>query len=369
MATVTQTLDVDLDIAGDVQASAMLGGTRIVVLTTDGDVVLYNIEAGSQRRLFRTSSGGVVYSDGGFDPSSPSSIYAMDDIFVLVNDVKTHGFVYNFAQNYLLHLTRGDYLVEHCKYPIALFRGDDGDPYMIYGTDWNRVDIANLATRQVVTADKSLIEVDAEKRHIDFYKDFDEANKLLWPRGFDYFYGKLALSPSKTKFLSAGWYWGSYDAATVFDIAEFVSNHRVTSCHVYFLEHEGRSVCWVDDGTIAVPYNPAHENENDDEDQPSKTFEDVWQIRLYYADKRGEKAKEVVTLSEPVDLASAELVYQIDEARFCAFSKTIGLVVIARDGRVLLRDPSVTPTSYDEARRVFLSQDGKRVRGFAVAAT
>ncbi|MCL2652702.1 MAG: hypothetical protein FWD63_02810 [Propionibacteriaceae bacterium] len=362
MATITQSIDVTLDISGNIQASALLGDTRLVALTTDGYVIMHEIDTNTQRRLFRTGSNIVVYPDGGFDPSSPSSIYTMGDIFVLVNDFKAHGFVYNFAQDYLLCLTREDKLLNHCKYPIALFRGGDGDPYMIYGTDWDRVDVANLATRQVVTADKSRIEVDAEKHHIDFDKDFDEAIKLLWPTEFDHFYGKLALSPSKTKFVSAGWYWGSYDDAAVFDIAEFVGNHRVTSCHLYSLVHEGRSVCWVDDDTIAVPYKPAHE---DDDDQ-IQTFDEDWQIRLYRADRREKKAKEVVLPSEPVNLASTELVYQIDEARFCAFSKTIGLVVIARDGRVLLQDPTITPTSYDEAHGVFLSHEGKRIRVFAV---
>ena len=75
---------------------------------------------------------------------------------------------------------------------------------MIYGVAWNKIHVANLTTRQVLTADKSLIEEGAEQHH------------------FDYFFGGLTISPNGKKFLSAGWIWGSYDACAIYDIEDFI---------------------------------------------------------------------------------------------------------------------------------------------------
>ena len=102
-------------------------------------------------------------------------------------------------------MQREDYYAEHSSYPIALFKDDSGIPHLIYSQAWNHTQIMNLDTRQVLTAAKSLIEENAEEKHLKFYAEHEESNKLLWPRSYDYFFGALSLSPNQKNFLSTGW--------------------------------------------------------------------------------------------------------------------------------------------------------------------
>jgi len=73
---------------------------------------------------------------------------------------------------------------------------------LIHAVDWNRLEVLNLDTLQNLTAAKSLIEEDAEKRHLEFVARHTGANadNRPWPHPFDYFYGALLLSPDKSYF-------------------------------------------------------------------------------------------------------------------------------------------------------------------------
>ena len=362
-----QMADAEFDLPSAIQAAALTAPTQAVVLTCSGEVVLCDLES-SDHTTLSTTSENFVYTDGGFDPTAASSIYTMDDIIVVVNDYLRHGFVFNPTHGYRLHLQRGSYHADISRYPIAMFHGKDGDPCLIYGTDWNRVDIANLATRQVLTADKSLIEVGAEQRHLDFYAHHDESNKLLWPRGFDYFFGHLSISPDQTRFMSVGWVWGSADSCMVFDIGDFLSNHRVNACTVGVWEHESRAMCWVDEDTVAAAVNPSVEYDFDpDEDDAGvgpQVPEDVWQIRLYHADSSNLSA--TIALDQPLNLTRATLAYQAGQDRFIAFSDTLGLAAIGRDGHVELYDPAFSPNYYDQASQQFIRHTGTRITLYTI---
>jgi len=128
----------------------------------------------------------------------------------------------------------------------------------------------------------------------------DEGNKLLWPRGFDHFYGRLSVSPDRTRFMIAGW----------------------------------------------VP-------------------EDVWRIRPCHADGSGLAA--TIVLDQPLNLARATLAYQAGRDRFVAFSDTLGLAVIGRDGHIELREPAFSPDSYDQTSQQFISHAGTRITLHTIA--
>ena len=172
------------------------------------------------------------YSDGGFDTLAQTSIYTLNEILVVVNDFKRHGFVHYPDKYHALHLWREDYHVDISTYPIALYKNSDGVPHLVFAEAWNHVQIMNLDTRQILTASKSLIERNAEEKHIEFYKKFSEDNKLAWPRPYDYFFGKLYISPNQKKFSSAGWVWGSYDSYLVFDIDNFIYSNRISDIKI-----------------------------------------------------------------------------------------------------------------------------------------
>ncbi|MEO1032549.1 MAG: hypothetical protein AAFX55_14150, partial [Bacteroidota bacterium] len=258
---ITVAHNITLDTEEKIITSAASSLNELVMLLSSGDVIRYDINRQDAKRLFSVKSS-VSYKDGGFDINAKSTIYTLDAIVVIVNDYKQHGFVHYPEKYKKLRLWREDYHADISRYPIALFKNDIGIPHLIFSEAWNHLQIMNLDSRQILTASKSLIEENAEERHIEFYKKHKEDNKLPWPRPYDYFFGKLEMSPNNESFLSAGWVWGSYDAYKVYEVKHFIENNRIADIPLGYCEHSNRAACWIDDKTVAVAYNPL---EKDDE--------------------------------------------------------------------------------------------------------
>jgi hypothetical protein len=189
---------------GKIEAAILSKNNEAILLTSRGQVIRFNFDKQKIEQLFSVNNE-INYPDSGFDITSKTSIYTLGEIVVVANDFKTHAFVHYPGKYSNLHLWRKDYHADISSYPIALFKNEDGDPCLIYGQAWNHVQVMNLDTRRILTAAKSLIEENAEENHIAFYKKHEETNKLTWPREYNYFFGKLFISPDQKKFLSAGW--------------------------------------------------------------------------------------------------------------------------------------------------------------------
>jgi len=343
-----------LKIQDNICTASLCSKDELIILTTKGEVFLYNMGSRDLVLLFETNpSRGIKYSDGGFDPMAESTIYTMDSIIVVVNDYKKHGFVLNRKEKYLLHISRWDYHASISKYPIALFRNDNGDPHLIYGVDWNHLQIANLTTRQILTADKSLIIENAEQQRIDFYKRYEERNKLLWPRSYDYFFARLIVSPNEKNFMSAGWVWGSFDYFTLYNINDFISNHRIKYTDIGGWEHNDRGTCFVDDETIGIIYNL-----DEEESCGKKDYE----IRLYHTDGRGEKGK--IVLNTPLNLNGAELFYRKENQCFYIISPKIGIAIISQSGEIVFQSSAFIPKRYEEGQNLFIDYAEKQIRIF-----
>jgi len=347
----------ELDWQDDIQAASMYSENEIVILTCKGVVFIYNCQTRESRELFEINpEHGVQYSDGNFDPSAVSSVYTMDSVVVVTNDYKTHGFVLNQEEKYLIDLWRKDYYAEISKYPIALFRNEKDEPCLIFGEAWNHVQIANLTSRQILTADKSLIEEDAEQKHIEMQKKYKaHMNKLFWPNEYDYFYGKLLLSPDNKKFLSAGWEWGSCNCYRMYDINDFVANRRIKDVAIGRWEHNDRAVCFVNNDTIAVIHNP---NLDVLYQEGDLSKDSAYEIRLYHSDGRGEKS--AISLTESLDLDKAELFYHQGNQCFYVFSEKIGTAVISLSGELEFHKPDFIPQKYDELHDRFVKYDKRQ---------
>lgn len=214
-----------------IMTAALSKSNEVVMLMSSGSVIRLNLDDRNRKQLFSVKSN-FEYSDGGFDISAKTSIYTIDEIVVVVNDYKSHGVVHYPGKYHALHLWRKDYHADISTYPITLYKNTDGVPHLIFGEAWNHIQIMNLDSRQILTASKSLIEENAEERHIEYYKKHSEDNKLPWPRPYDYFFGKLFLSPDQNKFLSAGWAWGSHDYYNIYDIDNFINSNRISDLNI-----------------------------------------------------------------------------------------------------------------------------------------
>lgn len=327
--------DITFDTEDAITAVALKNVNEMIMLLSSGVVVCFNLEERKGQKLFSVESH-FTYEDGGFDPKAKSTIYTLDEIVVVVNDFKRHGIIH-YPDNYdTLRLWRKDDKTGITNYPIALFKNDNGVPNLIYGVDWNHIQILNLDTRQILTADKSLIEENAEQRHISFYENREEESKYEWPTPYDYFYGKLFMSPNQKKFISAGWIWGSNDNYNIYDIDNFLSTHRISCLNIGGWEHEDRGVCWIDDATIAVTYNPLiddDEEENTDRNRPIE-------IHFYKIHEDKVVLDRKVQVSEK-NIFKAKLYFDPKINSLISLSEKSGLHVISLNGEILYQDENL----------------------------
>jgi hypothetical protein len=189
----------------------------------------------------------------------------------------------------------------------------------------------NLDTLQILTASKSLIEENAEEKHIEFYNNFSERNTHPWPQEYNYFFGKLYLSPDAKHFLSAGWVWGSFDAYHAYDLEHFISSNRIADIGIGSWEHENRAVCWIDDQTVAVAYHPFTEGDED------ATVASPAQIHLYsIVAGKAELVKKIQIGDARV--VPGRMIYDRRFSAMVALSSKTGLSVISISGQILFHD-------------------------------
>lgn len=320
--------------------SCISSPTEVVFLLSNGSVFRYNTSTKKEEELFSVYTS-MSYTDGGFDLESSSTLYTLDNIVVLANDYKFHAIVHYPGKYKNLRLQRKDYYAEISKYPIALFKDDRGVPHIIYGVDWNHVQILNLSTRQLLTAAKSLIKVDAEEQYVEFYKTHEEGKFCddIWPYSYNYFFGELSMSPNNQYFLSAGWVWGSADSHNIYEVEHFINNSRIKDQNINMWEHENRASCWVSNTCVAVAYNPATEWENDAvEGAPCE-------IHLY-------QIADEITLQKKlpipkVDLAKVAFRYSQQLKALVIYSENLGVCIINLKGEILFKDLDLKMDSYN----------------------
>ncbi|MDJ1502827.1 hypothetical protein [Xanthocytophaga agilis] len=329
-----------------------------VMLLSSGDVIRYNLLEQTGQHLFSVGSQ-IERSDGGFDIQAPSTIYTLDSIVVVVNDYKCQGFIHYPGHYNSLHLWREDYHADISRFPIALYKDLSGTPHIIYSVAWNHIQIMNLSTLQILTAAKSLIEEGAEERHIAFYSNHTEGNKSPWPRPYDYFFGKLYMSPSQRKFLSAGWAWGSYDCYNVYDIQEFITNNRISHQAISGWEHDNRTVCWINDNTVIVTYNPDREgDENTTPETPSE-------IHFYnIAEKKSILERRIAV--KGINITNYTLYYDTALDVLIALSFKEGVAILSRDGIILYRDQYFKADEYYPAFRLFLKKGDRSISLYGI---
>lgn len=334
-----------------IKAAKLINKNQCVCLLENGDVIRYNFTTLETSILFSVKSL-TQYSDGGFDIEAPSSIYTLDDIVVVVNDFKRHGYIHYPNQFKKLHLWREDYHANISKYPICLFKNNEGIPHIIYGVHWNHLQIMNLDNRQILTAAKSLIKENAEEDHIEFHKNYKDANNHPWPSPYDYFYGELFLSPDQKRILSAGWAWGSSDAYYIYDIPDFIKNPRIKDLIVDYWEHNNRGVCWIDNQTVAVTYDPVRD---DDEE---KFEEGISQIHIYNITDNSSTIKNKISIKN-IDLLSSDMHYSSSNQYFILHNAKIGVVFISLDGEVIHQEKDFMINSYCNQSDQYLSFNDK----------
>ncbi|MCC9043148.1 hypothetical protein LNQ81_10730 [Myroides sp. M-43] len=334
-------------------SAAISKENEIVMVLSNGDLARYNFLSNETIKVSSLKDS-MGYTDNGFELTEPISIYTLDDIIVIVNNFKRHGYVFNPKQEYRLHLWRGDYHTNITKYPISLYKNDNDVPHLIYADDWNRVQIMNLDTRQVLTAAKSLIEEGAEEKHIEFHKTHEESNKLAWPSTYDYFYGELKISPDNKHFLSSGWVWGSFDYIKAYNINHFIIDNRIKDINIYGGEHESRQICWINANTVAIEHDPYVEG--DDE----ATKETLKEIHLYQIKENTSTLLNKIQI-QLKNIKYHNMYFDTTLDAFVLINSNEAVYIVSRTGDVLHQDNTIRTSAYNTTYQQFLEFNEKSV--------
>lgn len=325
---------------------------EVVLLMSSGDVVRLNLDDKSSTVLFWAGNNDGSIRERSFDAKAQSSIYTLDEIVVVANDLMSCAFVHHPGYFTKLQLTRSNDHHDISVYPIAIYNSDNGIPHLIYGQAWNHIQIMNLNTRQVLTAAKSLILENAEERFTELEQKHPSGYRGLWPLPYDYFYGRLFLSPDRKKFLSAGWVWGSNDAYTIYDIGKFISDNRISFICIGVWEHQDRSVCWVANDLMAVVYDPfAEGDEGADENSPYK-------MRLIHLSEQGSEIVQTIQLADRT-LLSARMYFLAAQNTFVFLSAEHGVSVISMNGELVFRDVNLKLNEFKPEMNLFLKAEGQ----------
>ncbi len=355
---ITEIDSLNFDTEHEVKAATLSAPGEFVMLLSSGDVIRFNFKERKGSQLFSLETG-FTYRDGGYDLNEKSSIYTLDDLVVVANNYGRHAYLHYPGKFHRVHLWRGEYHTEHCDYPLAFYKNEEGTPHLIYANDWNQVHIMKLDNLQVLTATKSLIEEGAEERHLKFYESREDENKRPWPRPYDYFYGRLSVSPDNKKFLSAGWAWGSHDAYNVYDIAQFIQSNRIDEIHIGGGEHENRAACWFDHETVAITYNPLLD------DDEGAAADSPCELHFYQIKGNESLLQQKIPLPDKAVFKSV-LHYDPKLRVFLSLLKEKGLLVFSPEGKLLLEDREFKADSYNSDLQLFIHAEGKLVRLYAV---
>jgi hypothetical protein len=141
-----------------------------------------------------------------------------------------------------MRILRDNYHEKHCQFPIAFF-ALGGRLHLAHATAWNRLDVSDPATGELLTA-----------RHIAPYEKDARPEHYL-----DYFHADLIPSPDGERVIDNGWVWHPSGCVRAFSLRRWVeenpfeSEDGPTVKELCWREYYwGGPVAWLDATTVAV---------------------------------------------------------------------------------------------------------------------
>ncbi len=140
-------------------------------------------------------------------------------------------------------LARDDYHAVNCNFPVALIEREGRD-LVIHGPDWNRLDIFDARSGELVTP----------RTIAEYTRDGPDPEHYL-----DYFHCGLSVSPDQSWIVDNGWVWHPVGIAIAWSLERWLADnvwesedgptrHQLTSRAWYW---DG-PLCWIDNHRVAV---------------------------------------------------------------------------------------------------------------------
>jgi len=140
-----------------------------------------------------------------------------------------HAAVVNVVDRHTLNLSREDYHSDVSSYSIG-FLERDGRMLLIHQTQWNRLDITDLETGEMLTTREVIYKKTEETEQINnrTYPKFEKKNYI------DFFHSLLHVSPDGKHFLSNGWVWQPVDNIICFETGSFFNEYETCGKHIEY---------------------------------------------------------------------------------------------------------------------------------------
>ena len=212
---------------------------QCLLLTVDGTLFEVDPLRGCTARLISLSDIGISLT-----PKLALHVSPGGEMAAVVEVRGQRGVVVDVAAGAVtMSLDRGDYHPEQTDFPIAFFE-NGGRPLVAHGTHWNRLDISDPTTGELLS-----------ERSPTSYRRGEER-----PRHYlDYFHGELTVSPAGEWIVDNGWDWHPLGVVVTWSLrcwaqsniweSEDGSSKRPLCRRNYFW---GGPLCWIAENTLAV---------------------------------------------------------------------------------------------------------------------
>lgn len=205
------------------------------------------LSATGQLISFSSTDGTILTStplnDLGFDITAETGFcLSPDDQFAVVSQASgpNAALAALHTSSTVRKFSRGDYHPENSHFPTAFFL-HDGKMHLIAASDWNRLDLYDPATGNLLS-----------ERGPTHY-----ISKERPPRCLDYFHGGLSVSPDHQHVVDNGWVWHPVGALRAWNLPAWLRNpweseDGPTSWNLAWRDYFGDGpVCWINAATLA----------------------------------------------------------------------------------------------------------------------
>ncbi|MFC5405889.1 hypothetical protein [Cohnella soli] len=226
-----------------------------LILTGNRRVLELNSRSGACIELFRIDDEAIL-----FDQQVSVLASERAELVAVFNTYGRNGIIIESrTQTVVMQFNRDDYHFEQTIFPIAFVpRGDQ--TLLIHGTKWNRLDITNPITGEVLTnrSDPTFQMIDYEPVSSEHY--------------LDYFRGQLLVSPDNRWIVDNGWEWHPVGCVTGWNIPQWLENEwesedGVSKKELWGLKEDWNDpMCWISRNEIGLVGR--HNSDMLEEDEP-----------------------------------------------------------------------------------------------------
>jgi hypothetical protein len=153
-----------------------------------------------------------VLAESGFDPSKTVTLVpspAGDLVAIAATRGSQGAVVDTRTSKVTMRLDRGDYRVNHSHFSVAFFE-IAGRLLLVHATDWNRLDVSDPFTGELLT----------ERQPTSYRQGEERPHHYL-----DYFHGSLCISPDGEWIADFGWVWHPDGAVRMWSLKRWLESN------------------------------------------------------------------------------------------------------------------------------------------------